>query len=361
MSPRSFSLSKTKRRVLLRTAFALLAIFFAAGVGLAGWQIWSRISGRIIEPVVVGDGSGEQGPRWRSSLNGVAVSGPESEQEPVVAVMIDNHAAARPQAGIARASLVYEVPVEGGFTRYIAVYPLTAPTSSLVIGPVRSARPYAVEIGTELSAMYAHVGGSNEALDVIGKIGTWDFNEYSRGHYFHRADDRDAPHNVMTDTVQLRAGYDRYFGARTIARSSWKWNDAPVTTGTIANVLTIDWAERGNEVTWEYSAASRVYQRTRGTIAHVDADGTPVTANTIIVQRVATKVLDTEGRLRVDLVGTGIGDLFRDGRRIPITWSKESSAHRTQWLDATTGESVELRSGTVWVEVVPKNVGLSVR
>lgn len=362
MSSRSFSpLSKSQRRTLLRTAFALLCIFLAAGVGLAGWQIWSRISGREIKPVVqVGsDATGE--PRWRSALNGVAVSGPEFEQEPVVAVMIDNHAAARPQAGVARASLVYEVPVEGGFTRYIAVYPLTAPTSSLIIGPVRSARPYAVEIGTELSAMYAHVGGSNEALEVVGKIGTWDFNEYSRGQYFHRSDDRDAPHNVLTDTAQLRAGYDRYFGARTVARGSWKWNDAPIATGTIANTVVIDWAERGNEVTWEYSSVSSTYRRMRGTIAHVDADGTPVEANTIIVQRVTSKVLDAEGRLRVDLVGTGTGDLFRDGRRIPLTWSKKSSTERTQWLDATTGEPVALRSGVVWIEVVPKTVGVSVR
>lgn len=362
MSSRSFSTrSKPNRRTLLRTAIALLVIFFAVGVGLAGWQVWSRISGRTIKPVVRAEDVVAGEPRWRSTVNGVAVQGPEFEQEPAVAVMVDNHAAARPQAGVARASLVYEVPVEGGFTRYIAVFSLTTSSSSVVVGPVRSARPYAVEIATELSAMYAHVGGSNEALELLGTIGTWDFNEYSRGSYFHRSDDRSMPHNVMTDTAQLRAGYDRYFGARTVARGVWQWNDVAVTTGTLATTVRIDWAERGNEVTWEYIAASSTYRRVRGTIAHVDADGTPVEANTILVQRVATKVLDDEGRLQVDLVGTGAGDLFRDGRRIPLTWSKKSATDRTQWFDAATGEPAALRSGTLWVEVVPKTVGVSVR
>jgi Protein of unknown function (DUF3048) N-terminal domain/Protein of unknown function (DUF3048) C-terminal domain len=278
-----------------------------------------------------------------------------------VAVMIDNHAASRPQAGIARASLVYEVPVEGGFTRYIAVYPLTTSSSSIIIGPVRSARPYAAQIASELFAMFAHVGGSDDALRVIDRIGVWDMNEYYRGNYFYRDARRHAPHSVMTDSEQLRAAYTRFFGTNVVARGTWKWNDVPITTGTLAHAVRINWAERGNEVLWEYNTDTRVYRRSRGNIAHVDADGTPVEANTIIVQRVVSKILDTEGRLAVELVGSGTGELFRDGRRVPLTWMKKASDERTQWLDASTGELLVLRPGTIWVEVVPKTVGLSVQ
>jgi hypothetical protein len=55
----------------------------------------------------------------------------------VLAVKIDNIAYARPQTGLTHADIVYVLPVEGGLSRFLAVFSSGNPP---VVGPVRSAR-----------------------------------------------------------------------------------------------------------------------------------------------------------------------------------------------------------------------------
>ena len=72
-------------------------------------------------------------------IDGVCVLDAASADPRIVAVMIDNHVDARLQSGLDKASIVYEAPVEGNYSRFMALYP-----SDITIekaGPVRSARP----------------------------------------------------------------------------------------------------------------------------------------------------------------------------------------------------------------------------
>ena len=62
---------------------------------------------------------------------------------PVLAVKIDNLAPARPQTGLTGADIVYVLPVEGGLSRFLAVFSSHSPP---VIGPVRSAREDDLEL-----------------------------------------------------------------------------------------------------------------------------------------------------------------------------------------------------------------------
>jgi hypothetical protein len=55
----------------------------------------------------------------------------------VLAVKIDNIVYARPQTGLDHADIVYVLPVEGGLSRFLAIFSSDVPS---VIGPVRSAR-----------------------------------------------------------------------------------------------------------------------------------------------------------------------------------------------------------------------------
>ena len=119
------------------------------------------------------------------------VSAEEANLQPY-AVMIDNHPDARPSSGLAAANLVFEVPVEGGMTRYMAVFDATTTVDQ--IGPVRSARPYFVELADALGAVYAHVGGSPDGLNLITSLPKFrDLNEFWNGKYFWRSAKRDAP------------------------------------------------------------------------------------------------------------------------------------------------------------------------
>src|ERR1700735_1548218 len=86
-------------------------------------------------------------------------------QRPAMAVKIDNYPAGRPQSGLDKADIIFEEPVEGGITRFAAVFQCQ---SSALIGPVRSARNIDIGILGQLgSPLLAHVGGINPVLPNI--------------------------------------------------------------------------------------------------------------------------------------------------------------------------------------------------
>lgn len=349
-----------ERRASLRTAFGILLIFFVAGALAAGYQIYQRIVGAgpsaAAQPPV---SSAEPVASYRRVLDGMVVSSTQLIAPPLVAITVDNHPDARPQAGLEHASLVYEFPVEGLFSRYLAVFSLDAP-SPAPIGPVRSARPYFVTIAQELGALYAHVGGSPEALDLITSRGIRDVNEYYKGHLFwrERRGGRFAPHNVMTTTDQMEQGRIQFFPSVTSSVvASWSWSETvPAYLPTTSTAtITVDWPGSENRVQWKYDAASQQYTRYRGAKEHRSEKGATILADTIIVQHIHATVLDSAGRLRIDLVGTGAAEIYRDGLRVGGTWKKDALNSRTQWLDAQ-GNPIPLRPGRIWVQVVSEDV-----
>ena len=55
-------------------------------------------------------------------LTGEPAPGGSIPQRPALAVKIDNYPHARPQTGMDKADIIFEEPVEGGITRYVAVF-----------------------------------------------------------------------------------------------------------------------------------------------------------------------------------------------------------------------------------------------
>jgi hypothetical protein len=170
------------------------------------WKIFS--APRLLPPVPF---TPAEGPSYYSFLDGKPV-GSASEQRPrVISIMIDNHPGARPQSGLSQAQVVYEVPVEGEFTRYFAIF--NASTTVDKVGPVRSARPYFLDWLQEYGdALYIHSGGSPEALQILRNSTLFDANEFFRGAYFWRGTDHLAPHNLYTSSTawnKLLAEYGR--------------------------------------------------------------------------------------------------------------------------------------------------------
>ena len=84
-----------------------------------------------------------------------------------IAVMIDNHNQAWPQAGLNQAYLVYEIIVEGGETRLMALF---KGVNVDKIGPVRSSRHYFLDYAMENDAIYAHFGWSPQAESDIKRF-----------------------------------------------------------------------------------------------------------------------------------------------------------------------------------------------
>lgn len=90
------------------------------------------------------------------------------------AVMINNHPSARQNhAGLQDAYLIYEMIVEGGMTRYMAVF---KDKDTAKIGSVRSSRHYFLDYAMENDAMYVHWGWSPQAQSDISTYGINNIN-----------------------------------------------------------------------------------------------------------------------------------------------------------------------------------------
>ena len=135
---------------------------------------------------------------------------PEEEEKTVqifkgndrpIAIMIDNHKDAWPQAGLQDAYMVYEIIVEGGETRLMALF---KGADLEKIGPVRSARHYFIDYALENDAIYVHFGQSPQAQSDIKKYSVDDINGISEdGTTFWRVKDKTAPHNAVTSIANL--------------------------------------------------------------------------------------------------------------------------------------------------------------
>lgn len=281
------------------------------------------------------------------ALDGMPVSPEEAKLQPY-AVMVENSPDARPLMGPADANLVVEAPVEGGITRFMLVFDATSTASQ--IGPVRSARPYYVELATALNAVYAHVGGSQEALDDIhAATGFRDLDQFSNGKSFWRSTKRSAPHNVFTSMDDLRAA-DGAKGWSDGSVTSWRYLSPTDATGT-GDVKEIDIPYGGVfDVTWTYDKDTNGYARLQDGATQRDADGTAVTSTNVVILLTDSQVLDDVGRLKVRTTGSGKAWLFRDGKRFDITWRRLAGSWFT--FEATDGNDALFRPGKTWISIV---------
>ena len=115
-----------------------------------------------------------------------------------IAVMIDNHKGAWSQANLEKAYLVYEIIVEGGETRLMAVF---KGQDLDKIGPVRSSRHYFLDYALENDAIYVHHGWSPQAQSDISRLGVDNINGIQESSSnFWRVKNKSAPHNLFTST-----------------------------------------------------------------------------------------------------------------------------------------------------------------
>ncbi|HEU4759395.1 MAG TPA: DUF3048 domain-containing protein, partial [Dehalococcoidia bacterium] len=163
-----------------------------------------------------------------------------SERLPL-AIVIENHVAARPQYGLDRAELVYEAIAEGGITRFLVVYWRNDVDR---IEPLRSARVYFIDWAAELDAVFVHHGfgeSSSAAADVqthLGGTGVRDLDGFFLGDRVGERDpDRPSPHNVMSSTGLLwGTAADRGFSGPPANLQPWPFkDDAPQRAADPAN------------------------------------------------------------------------------------------------------------------------------
>lgn len=277
----------------------------------------------------------------------------------VYGVMIDNHVEAWPQAGLDKAFLVFEAPVEAGISRFLAFFHEGQVIEK--IGPVRSARPYFLDWNNELDALYVHVGGSDDALDLIASGGTFDLNEYWHATNFWRAYNRYAPHNTYTSTQRLGAYVlERKKAGRTTepVYETWKFKDPAISQESDVNSITVSFDPPTYVVEWKLDASMNRYVRFQAGKAHTMEDGATVTADNIAVVVTDVEVMDSVGRRKVRTIGQGDAFVFMDGGHREAKWKKESQSGRLRFFDKQENELI-FNSGVTFVEIIPKRDDVS--
>jgi len=266
---------------------------------------------------------------------------------------------ARPQSGLNAADVVWEEVVEGGISRYVAVYHSTLPAT---VGPVRSVRPMDPAIAAPLHGLLAFSGGQAPFVEATRAAGL-QVVDPGTGPGFSRVSGRVAPHNTYVDPAALLAQADAGHRAAPPEQFAVAGPDEQPTAlahGTPAAVLDLA-LSRISTPRWSWNPADRAWLRAEGATPAVESDGTPLRATNVVVLRV--DVVDTQYRdsarnpvPETVMVGTGEALVATGGRTVPATWTKASVADPVV-LTGADGEPVLLAPGSTWVELVPNATG----
>ena len=343
-------------------------------------------------------------------LTGVETSRSTDIARPPLAVKIENSVAARPQAGLEAADIVYEELAEGGITRFLVIFHCSDASS---VGPVRSARLVDPDILQAFSPVLFGYSGANPIVDskVRSTKGLTVISD--DGKAFHRERGRSAPHNLFTSTTILRT----YFkGSSTPPKTGFvfdpsalfdpecfhptkkgsspskgspsakaspspfpcptptkltatKTQTSPTVSSTVeapppGQSVTFEFSGTQNRVKYVFDAGSKVYQRFHGDKAHLAANGKQLTATNVVI----CKVKVTEGQIKdaagnsspeIAVIGSGEATILRGGVATTAKWSKSSASQHMTFTDSM-GRPVRLLPGNTWVHLVPINEPVTV-
>ena len=276
---------------------------------------------------------------------------------PALAVKIENSITARPQTGLNAADMVWEEVVEGGITRFVAVYHSTLPPE---IGPVRSVRPMDPAIAAPLRGLLAFSGGQGPFVAAVGKAGLQVVSNDAGAAGFYRIKTRSAPHNVYADPSKFLAQADAAHRADPAPQFEFAVpGQQPVAVASGTPVAALQLKLSGvSHPRWTWSAPNGAWLRSEGSTPAVGADGKPLRATNVVVLRVAvdtsTGFTDPIGNPvpETQLVGSGEALIATGGHTIAATWTKTAVAAPLV-LTSSLGGNAPLAPGNTWVELVP--------
>ena len=280
-----------------------------------------------------------------------------------IAVMIDNHNQAWPQAGLNKAYLVYEIIVEGGETRLMAVF---KGVNVDKIGPVRSSRHYFLDYAMENDAIYAHYGWSPMAESDIKSYNINNLNGITEStSTFWRVKDKSAPHNAVTSTeALLKAAKAKGYKTTSTKKSvlNYTTDDVTLEDGQGATSVTIPHSNL-QTVKYVYDEENQVYKRYARNKAQTDWDtGNSITTKNIIITMCDNYTLDdseNKGRQGLKNIGTFNGYYITNGKAIKIKCIKEARNTQTKYEDLQ-GNEIKVNDGNTWINICPTDAKLEI-
>ncbi|MPW25541.1 DUF3048 domain-containing protein [Alkalibaculum sp. M08DMB] len=276
-----------------------------------------------------------------------------------IIVQIENTPGARPQSGITKADLIYEMEVESNITRLTAFFLSEYPQK---VGPVRSVRKQQIQLWSEWDYLYTFFGGSEyepgqniyQIKEELG-IESPSLNGHKGGGSFSRAQDRKSPHNAYTDlTYTIENIYNNYSPQ---LRTIYFIENAKM-EGDTAKEITFSYRS-DNNVKYVYNDNN--YDRFINEEPMVDKESNDqlVVKNIIIQYAPHYKVTDTV-YTNIDLIGSGEAEYFTDGIKRIGRWERKDEDSLTIYYDDN-GAEIPFKPGVTFIQIVREDTEVTVK
>ncbi|MFN2491106.1 MAG: DUF3048 domain-containing protein [Actinomycetota bacterium] len=329
------------------------AAAIAGGVAVVAVLAYLLLSGRGADVPVLG---AVLEPKT-CPLTGVEPKNESILERPAVAVKVENAAVAYPLSGLEKADIVYEEAVEGGITRFMAIYHCT---DSRKAGPVRSARLVDPSIMTPTTRILAFSGANQPVLDALKKAEIVMITESEAGGAMQRVarEGITSEHTLYADATKVRKA------------GSKKFDDAPpgesYNFGALegkakkASTMTINFSG-ATTITYEWSEGA--WHRSQSGAPFVAESGKQIAVDNVLIEEhevdFSKTIVDVAGNPSIEIAdrtGSGRAVLFRDGRAIAGRWERDSIEDAVRF-ETRSGDEMMLHPGNTWVELVPSDKG----
>lgn len=268
---------------------------------------------------------------------------------PALTAKIDNHVDARPQVGLEHADLVFEELVEGGLTRYVAVWQSDVPAE---IGPIRSIRPMDPDIISPFGGIVAYSGGQFRFVEAMKATTVYNaiHGQADTADVMFRTDTKRAPHNVLVRAPQLIAKHaDIAQPGQQLAFAPDVASSTALREGSPTAKIALRFGAPSTP-SWNFDPASARYLRFQAGKADLDGAGAQLSAANVIVIRVS--IGNDGGVPKTELIGSGEAWVSTGGSTVRATWKKSSQRGLIRLTDST-GTVIRLAPGNSWIELVP--------
>ena len=347
--------SPIRRFWFCAAAFALLCTGCATAHGFE----LSRVQRKDVEVLPGADG-------FVNPLTGIESFTPQDwQRRPVLAIKVGNSSNERPQSGLDGADVVFEELVEGGVTRFMALY---STNQSSRVGPVRSVRTVDHKIMQPLGGLFAYSGGVPPVVDELRETpGVTDVGGDVVREAYRRDSSRPAPYNLYTTTDQLWAGRTGAPPDKPLFDFLKASDDASEGGDADATKIEMSFAGNGSQVKYEYDEKAGVYERFTNGLPHmIQAVGgsEQLRFRNVLIQEVRTSkgsTVDRGGELTTDIamLGSGSAVLFRGGKAFRGTWNRPSVNAMTTYVSSS-GEPLKFAPGETIVALMPRGRDLFV-
>ncbi|HZJ86575.1 MAG TPA: DUF3048 domain-containing protein [Erysipelotrichaceae bacterium] len=283
-----------------------------------------------------------------SKFDGSVIDSVEKDNERIFAVMFDNSPKARWQAGLSEALIMYEIRVEANATRYFGIF---NSSDEVELGPIRSARPYHLQLAAMYGAIYVHHGGDSSVISQLNKYNISNINGMSYdGSVFKRKSHRYAPHNSYTTISRLNDLADKlnYPSTNDFAGFEFYKENTDISED-VANYVYLNYGS-GYDTEYKYNNDSKTYQRYKDGLLHLDENNEKaLDVKNIIIRLIDYTYAPNGIHKQFYNTGSGKGYLISNGRVKDILWAQESENTSPKYTSLD-GSPIKLNSGQTWIQ-----------